>query len=320
MKTEGPKAEKAVEDISKYVREMKATLYGMDASNDPKESDCEELSRRLLADKDDAKDAGLMQQLIECLPKVGFETRKDVSSIYCYLLRCTTKTGSFPAVEYTIKHADIIERLVLGHEVPDIALSCGQMIREAILHEIIAKYILWNESLFYHFFRFINLNNFEVASDAFTTFKDLITKHRVSCANFMESNYDKFFKEFNSLIASSNYVVRRESLKLLSELLLDRTNFNIMTKYISDPEHLKLIMNALKDRSKHIQFEAFHVFKVFVANPNKPGPIRQIIYMNKDRLSKFLETFHEEREQEGDEQFVEEKKIVIAEVINLKYP
>ena len=55
---------------------------------------------------------------------------------------------------------------------------------------------------------------------------------------------------------------RRIVPQLLGEVLLDRTNFNIMTRYIADPENLKLIMIALKDRSKHIQFEAFHVFKV----------------------------------------------------------
>jgi hypothetical protein len=28
-------------------------------------------------------------------------------------------------------------------------------------------------------------------------------------------------------------------------------------------------MNALRDRSRSIQFEAFHIFKIFAANPNK---------------------------------------------------
>lgn len=35
-----------------------------------------------------------------------------------------------------------------------------------------------------------------------------------------------------------------------------------MTKYISKPENLKLMMNLLRDKSPNIQFEAFHVFKV----------------------------------------------------------
>lgn len=35
-----------------------------------------------------------------------------------------------------------------------------------------------------------------------------------------------------------------------------------MTRYIANEENLKVMMNLLKDRSKNIQFEAFHVFKV----------------------------------------------------------
>jgi hypothetical protein len=65
-----------------------------------------------------------------------------------------------------------------------------------------------------------------------------------------------------SNFSSENYVVRRQSLKLLGELLLDRHNFNVMTRYISNPDNLKLMMNMLKEKSKNIQFEAFHVFKV----------------------------------------------------------
>ena len=51
-------------------------------------------------------------------------------------------------------------------------------------------------------------------------------------------------------------------LQLLGELLLDRHNFTIMTKYISNEKNLKLMMTMLKEKSKNIQFEAFHVFKV----------------------------------------------------------
>lgn len=35
-----------------------------------------------------------------------------------------------------------------------------------------------------------------------------------------------------------------------------------MTKYISNPDNLKLMMNMLREKSRNIQFEAFHVFKV----------------------------------------------------------
>jgi len=66
------------------------------------------------------------------------------------------------------------------------------------------------------------------------------------------------------LLNSENYVTKRQSLKLLGEVLLDRKNFSVMIKYISMPENLKLMMNLLRDKSKNIQFEAFHVFKVLL--------------------------------------------------------
>ena len=50
--------------------------------------------------------------------------------------------------------------------------------------------------------------------------------------------------------------------QLLGELLLDRHNFQTMTRYISSPDNLKLMMIMLREKSRNIQFEAFHVFKV----------------------------------------------------------
>ena len=49
--------------------------------------------------------------------------------------------------------------------------------------------------------------------------------------------------------------------QLLGELLLDRANVKVMMRYVGDPANLKLMMILLKDSSRSIQFEAFHVFK-----------------------------------------------------------
>ncbi len=72
----------------------------------------------------------------------------------------------------------------------------------------------------------------------------------------------QFFSSFTTLILSNNYVTKRQSLKLLGEILLDRANFAVMTRYIASETNLKMMMNLLRDKSKNIQFEAFHVFKV----------------------------------------------------------
>jgi calcium binding protein 39 len=85
------------------------------------------------------------------------------------------------------------------------------------------------------------------------------------------------------------------AVQLLGELLLDRSNFNVMTRYIASSENLKLMMNLLRDKSRNIQFEAFHVFKVFVANPSKTRPILDILQKNREKLLKFLSDFHNDR-------------------------
>ncbi|MGH0191647.1 UNVERIFIED_CONTAM: hypothetical protein FKN15_068125 [Acipenser sinensis] len=147
------------------------------------------------------------------------------------------------------------------------------MLRECLRHEPLARTILFSEQL-YNFFRYVELSTFDIASDAFASFKDLLTRHKIMCADFLETNYDRVFTEYEKLLHSENYVTKRQSLKLLGELLLDRHNFTVMTKYISRPENLKLMMNMLRDNSRNIQFEAFHVFKI-LETPPPPAPVPQ---------------------------------------------
>ncbi len=55
----------------------------------------------------------------------------------------------------------------------------------------------------------------------------MLTKHKMLSADFLESNFDKVFGHYQKLLHSDNYVTRRQSLKLLGELLLDRHNFSV---------------------------------------------------------------------------------------------
>lgn len=57
-----------------------------------------------------------------------------------------------------------------SYEIPDIALLTGSMLRECIKHEALAKELLWSKD-FYRLFSYVDLQNFEVAADAFVTFR-----------------------------------------------------------------------------------------------------------------------------------------------------
>lgn len=302
------KAEKATEEVSKNLVAMKEILYGTN-EKEPQTEAVAQLAQELY-------NSGLLSTLVSDLQLIDFEGKKDVAQIFNNILRRQIGTRT-PTVEYICTQQSILFMLLKGYESPEIALNCGIMLRECIRHEPLAKIILWADQ-FYDFFRYVEMSTFDIASDAFATFKDLLTRHKLLSAEFLEQHYDKFFSEYEKLLHSENYVTKRQSLKLLGELLLDRHNFTIMTKYISKPENLKLMMNLLRDKSRNIQFEAFHVFKVFVANPNKTQPILDILLKNQTKLIEFLSKFQNDRTE--DEQFNDEKTYLVKQIRDLKRP
>lgn len=132
-------------------------------------------------------------------------------------------------------------------------------------------------------------------------------------AQYLSVNFDLFFTRYNNiLIKSESYVTKRQSIKLLGEILLDRANYNVMTAYVDRGEHLKLCMQLLRDDRKMVQYEGFHVFKVFVANPNKSIAVQRILINNRERLLKFLPKFLEDRT--DDDQFTDEKSFLVRQI------
>ncbi|KAL5163683.1 putative MO25-like protein [Glycine soja] len=92
-----------------------------------------------------------------------------------------------------------------------------------------------------------------------------------------------FFDEYNSkLLESSNYITRRQ---------------------------------AVKESSKSIQIEAFHVFEPFAANQKKAADIISIFVANRSKLLRLLGDLKIDKE---DEQFEADKAQVIKEIAALE--
>ena len=303
---DGKKQEKAQEEVSKQLVNITSLLFG---------SDSEQQSDVVLAQlSQEMYNSGLLLLLLRNLHRIDFEGKKDAAQIFNNVLRRQIGTRT-PTVEYICTTPEILFTLCRGYEQQEIALNCGTMLRECLKYEALSKIVLHSDH-FFMFFKYVEVSTFDIASDAFATFKELLTRHKMLAADFLEANYDGVFAQYQRLLHSDNYVTKRQSLKLLGELLLDRHNFSVMTKYISNPDNLKLMMNMLKEKSRNIQFEAFHVFKVFVANPNKPKPILDILLRNQDKLVDFLSKFHTDRSE--DEQFNDEKAYLIKQIKELK--
>lgn len=153
---------------------------------------------------------GIMLDLLASINILPFEARKDVALIFNNLIR--KDINGF--VEYCNRHQSfIITTIVSGYNSSDAALSCGSMARELVRYESLQRHILFTEeelsaldaadslkpetdsdtskysklaveginntALVWDFFdKFVHLPNFEVASDAFNTLRDLLVSTR----------------------------------------------------------------------------------------------------------------------------------------------
>jgi len=297
-------------EVSETLGAMKFMLYG-DADNEPKDDNRKKLTSLL-------HETGLLLKIIVRLRTFDFEGKKDGAAVANHIVRRVEHNGT---KDYLTKNMPAVqESLMAGYNDPESALPSGTVLQEIAKQEVLVEALLREKganNIIFQVMEYGDRRNFDIMSDAFTSLKILTTRHKSLLAVWLGENYDSFFEKFNSLISSKNYVTRRQSLRLLGEILLERKNFNIMMKYIEDRENLKLMMTMLKDKSKAIQFEAFHAFKVFVANPKQPYSVKLVLWNNKKRLMEYLSTFQQDRE---DQQFIDEKELVITRLAAIERP
>ncbi|GAB4826494.1 hypothetical protein Ancab_033390 [Ancistrocladus abbreviatus] len=300
------KREEKMAELCKLIRELKSILYG-NSEAEPVTEACVQLTQEFFRED-------TFRLLVVGLPKLNLEARKDAAQIVANLQRQQVQSRLI-ASEYLENNKDLMDIMIAGYENTDMALHYGSMLRECIRHQVVARYVLESEH-FKKFFDYIQLPNFDIAADAAATFKELLTRHKSTVAEFLSKNYDWFFVEYNlKLLESSNYITRRQAIKLLGDMLLDRSNSVVMTRYVSSRDNLRILMNLLRESSKSIQMEAFHVFKLFAANRNKPPEIVNILVANKNKLLRLLADLKTDKE---DEQFEVDKSQVMHEIASLE--
>lgn len=323
---------KVEEEVARTMSQMKVIVQG----TQEQESNPDEVHKLIHA----IIQEDLLYDISKSVRLLPFEARKDTQILFSHILRFKPQNaaaGDPSAISYLVlQRPEIIVELCRGYNHQQSAMPCGQILRQALAYDTIAAVILYDESqpgeravqlkevdvgkrqtgkgTFWNFFSWINKGSFEVSADAFTTFRDILTKHKQLVSQYLATNYELFFTQFyNSvLLLSQSYVTKRQSIKLLGELLLDRSNYVVMTQYVASGDNLKLTMNLLKDDRKMVQYEAFHVFKVFVANPNKSDEVRRLLIKNRSRLLRFLPNFLEGRT--DDDQFLDEKSFLVRQI------
>ncbi|XP_010430700.1 PREDICTED: MO25-like protein At2g03410 [Camelina sativa] len=293
-------------ELSRNIRDLKSILYG-NSEAEPVPEACLMLTQEFFRED-------TLRPLIKSIPKLDLETRKDATQIVANLQKQQVESR-LVASEYLESNLDVIDSLVQGidrdHE---LALHYTGMLKECVRHQVVAKYILESKNL-EKFFDYVQLPYFDVATDASKIFRELLTRHKSTVAEYLAKNYEWFFSEYNTrLLERGSYFTKRQASKLLGDVLMDRSNSGVMIKYVSSLDNLRIMMNLLREPTKNIQLEAFHIFKLFVANENKPEDIVAILVANRNKILRLFADLKPEKEDEG---FETDKALVMNEIATL---
>mmetsp|Transcript_98947 Transcript_98947/g.288568 ORF Transcript_98947/g.288568 Transcript_98947/m.288568 type:complete len:409 (+) Transcript_98947:217-1443(+) len=249
-------------------------------------------------------------RLLTCLDDLGFEARKDAMRLFRDMLRLGPLLGADgQVIEYVRTHPRISQLLFEGSGRPEVFTHCAQMLRSCTRYPQLVAY-LYGQNAMNRLIDLARHQSFDISSEAFSSLRELLLAHKAVTAAYLQAHFTEFFGLYNGLLQADDYVTQRQALRLLSEVLLDRNFMQVMIEYVGNDLFLQIHMNLLRASSRAIQLEAFHIFKIFVANPNKPQRVQQILFRNKDRLVKLLVSAGKKRE--SDKNLMQDLKTVVG--------
>lgn len=144
-------------------------------------------------------DEDLLYYLAVNLHTLPFESRKDAQIIFSHVFRFRPATASHKAEPVALSYVvntrpQVLIELCRGYEHKESSTPAGSVLREVLKSEAAAAVILYDDSdevgsscrgvagidrdrpqsgngVFWRFFEWIDRSSFEVAADAFTTFR-----------------------------------------------------------------------------------------------------------------------------------------------------
>lgn len=267
-----------------------------------------------------AQDTSLLVKIACKAPFLPPETRRIVSAIWGYFLKIENpKSFQRPMVEHLVSHTEAIDALIksYGTNLNGADVIVGVMIRDACRFAKIVQYVL-EKDLIFNIIPVLSSGNFDVSADAFQTLRELLTNHKDISAPWLAKNFQRFFEAYMKPLSKfdeAEYVTVRQSLTILSTLLLDRQFMDTMIQFVNNDGFLKIILILMGNESKVVKFEAFHIFKIFAANPSKTPRIARLLNQNHDRICKLLDQIESDRL--DDNEFRQDKAAVMAKLESL---
>jgi len=253
---------------------------------------------------------GVPAKLVASLSDMDFEARKTATKVFTTVLRLGVELDiEEQLVEHVLGHREIFLILLEGCGDRGVLSLCAEMLRACAWYPQFVEALL-KADLLGTLLSLAAHQSFDISSEAFGSLQEIAFSQPALTSAYLEVKFAEYFGLFHMLLEGDNYATERQALRLLSLMLLNGSFMHVMAKYVSDAEFLKIHMKLLQSSSTAIQLDSFHVFKIFVFNPNKPDSVQKILHRNKARLLKLLKQSFDGR-RDFDEHFVQDLQVVL---------
>lgn len=256
----------------------------------------------------------LLPDLLSHLGDITHKASQDLLILFDCLFQ---KIESSVFINYLKRNTSIFPNLVDALQYTGISSTAANILKSVVkVREVWNELMMRNIALVYKLFDIVQSPDFTTASGALTIVQ-LLLSHPMTkneppwAASWIIRHYETVMPIYHTkVIKGANYVSKRMGLKMLGEILTESANQELLMRYISERKNLILMMTLLRDRQNAVRYEAFHIFKLFVANPHKQEPIVKILMVNRKKLIRFLGSFLSKRDTK-DEMFKIEKATLI---------
>jgi calcium binding protein 39 len=243
--------------------------------------------------------------LIEMIPIFDQPTQNAVSTLLQTTIR-EFPDNSLP--QYLCRTPEVFNRLISYFDQPNVANLAHILFRTCAPCEQFLRFV-YDSGTMGSFIQYLSESNFDRLASAFGSYDALLNAIPDLSAQNIESHWEVFVIQFNTLLSSPNVLVHLNFLPILTKFLVRPECRAIFLRYIGDVENLQCVMVLLASTSKRVRFQAYSLFKLFVINPRRTDPIVSALKMNRGRLCKLLTDLPLD---DPDPAFEDEKRQVIS--------
>lgn len=311
IQTDPTRAKKHAQDMQQSVRALWNVTYCRESSEEERLELINQICERQL-----------LPLLVKSMPLLDFDSRIKIAQIVSNLVRHEqiSKLMAKPDLQQ-----DFLRMLVSGAQQSRYPLPYLDMLEVCMFREKLAAQFLKSGLLAVLLHKLCLSPDFAISSGAFAVVqrffippkKSKPCDRRDAALMHIKINQKSFFEEMRKLLAEGDYAQQRLTLDILRPLFSRDENLEILMSFISDLENLKSVMMLMNIAKPRLCIDAYHIFKLFVVNPEMPRDIQYVLYNNKEKLKSLLLAVLTSLQNVG---FDEDTKMVLTAIDRLSPP